>query len=211
MSFKLDALVTRRSLIRQLSLAACSLLLFFSPTLEAAVIHEQLRRTLKAPLTPSKLQRAALLIHRVQTIDVHLDPNFVSQLGSKVLDVAAEQPSLALSAMKTTAAFASYRTYLTPSPATNQVSVIRVTTEGFNADLVSIGPTMSQGGALWVSAEHGTQSICPPVQRVIVKVFQETEGIVVDFCNIRSVTFENATIRYSGDTIRLESVQFIKM
>jgi hypothetical protein len=212
-SFAVGFGITRRALVGQGLAALFASFVVFAQPVGAVLIDEQLKRTLKAPLTSAKLDKAALLVMNAQKFDVRLNPDTVRTLGNEVLTATAEQPHLATSAISASATFAGYSTYLL-APRFVRGRVIHLERDGLVADLILVGPEVAKDFAIWIAGPgvygggKGPPSIVPPVQHVIVQVRQETYSFWVN-SHLRNITFVNANIGYFGGSIKLEAVQFI--
>jgi hypothetical protein len=206
--------ISRRSLLRQAYLSFAAIFVLSVPPVGAALIDERLKQTLKAPLTPAKLDRAASLVTSAQKLSIRLNPWTVAQLGNQVLQVSTEQSHLSSNALNASAAFAGYATFAA-NRAPLRGEVIRMTGHGVEGDKIFIGPQVKDDFALLIGSPaiyapgEEVASIVPPVKRVIIRVRSQNGLMWFDEVHERHITYENARIGYFGGSIRLEDVQFI--
>jgi hypothetical protein len=190
------------------------------PAFEGHLLRQKVTRTLRQPITAAKLERTTDLIRIAQKSDVRLGSKDIAGLGATVIRAGMQNPALAPAALQTTAALAGYRSHLDNPPGSPErdIEVKHVDRPSLVADILLFGPALASGGALWGTLPGGAAAMkdqellasISPVKQALIQSAGQQYHIDLDFTQARNVTFENATIHYSGGPVDLEAVHFVR-
>jgi hypothetical protein len=206
---------TRRSLILAPLAALLFLVVSFLPVprIEAAVLERRIKDSSDDPFDPQNMKEAEQALIHAEASNVKLQPNVVEKAGKKFLEAAKDDPN----AWKTASAFLDYRSFLNADsePPLNESDLVPGDETHYRT--FSVNPTTSSKMYAYGRAAKAQAARLNTIGADFNKnlpegnasVVVEGDTVIIDYMDMKNVTFRNVNIIYSGGAVIMNNVCFV--